>query len=201
MTTLTTHDETPIARPLKALVQLIKADLKQGNEAAESAAMPYYKLAGEKMNEARDGNGWSIKEVTAWSQRSFNLGRSQTMLYMSYADTTSGLSAATPKFESLKDFRRRVLGHDVPTSGGGLRQPDWREGVKENIERAKHEAKRLHDETLSRQQEREAEKKLALRLIDIGFKILSKELHPDKGGSRDTMARLNRVRARLKQCI
>jgi hypothetical protein len=26
-------------------------------------------------------------------------------------------------------------------------------------------------------------------MIDIGYKILSKELHPDKGGSRDAMMR------------
>jgi hypothetical protein len=45
---------------------------------------------------------------------------------------------------------------------------------------------------------RASRRKLALRLIDIGFKILDKELHPDKGGSRNAMARLNRVRDRLK---
>ena len=36
-------------------------------------------------------------------------------------------------------------------------------------------------------------------VIDIGFKILVKELHPDKGGSSDAMSRLNRLRDRLKQ--
>lgn len=39
---------------------------------------------------------------------------------------------------------------------------------------------------------------LGLRLIDIGYKTLAKELHPDMGGSQDAMARLNRVRERLK---
>jgi len=76
---------------------------------------------------------------------------------------------------------------------------DWHEPVKESIERAKREAERIREAELSRQQERDAERKLALRLIDIGFKILVKELHPDKGGSRDAMSRLNRVRDRLWQ--
>ena len=53
---------------------------------------------------------------------------------------------------------------------------------------------------LTRKQERDAEQKLALRLIDIGYKVLAQTLHPDKGGSRDAMARLNRVRDRLKEC-
>ncbi|MFZ0763527.1 hypothetical protein [Bradyrhizobium sp.] len=136
--------------------------------------------------------------MTEWSKRNFGLGKAQTLLYVSFAKATSGLSAAT-EFESLKDFRRRQLGHDVPTSGGGLRQPEWRESVKENIERARREVDRLKEEALTRQQERDAERKLALRLIDIGFKVLVKELHPDKGGSREAMSRLNRMRDRLKQ--
>jgi len=32
-------------------------------------------------------------------------------------------------------------------------------------------------------------------MIDLGYKALAKELHPDKGGSSEVMARLNRVRA------
>jgi curved DNA-binding protein CbpA len=43
------------------------------------------------------------------------------------------------------------------------------------------------------------EKNLALKLIGIGYKVLSIKLHPDKGGSHDAMRRLNRVRAKLKE--
>jgi hypothetical protein len=46
--------------------------------------------------------------------------------------------------------------------------------------------------------ELEARHRLALRMIEIGFTALAKELHPDKGGSEDAMARLSRVRNRLK---
>jgi DnaJ-class molecular chaperone len=41
--------------------------------------------------------------------------------------------------------------------------------------------------------------KLAMQLIDIGYKALATKFHPDKGGSRDAMSRLNEVRDRLKQ--
>ena len=49
-----------------------------------------------------------------------------------------------------------------------------------------------------RQSELLAEHELALRLIEVGYKVLAKELRPDEG--RDAvMARLNRVRKRLQQ--
>src|SRR4051812_46343843 len=182
-----------VARPLSALVPLIKDDLKQ----AERAGMPFYVAAGEKMLEAkaqcRQG------EFSPWVKRNFDIGMSQAQHYMQLASATTDIQKPAAEFSSVKDFRRRHLGHDLPTSGGGLKQPEWREGVKETVERARADAKRLNDESLSRQQERDAERKLALRLIDIGFRILVKELHPDKGGSRDATMRLNRVRDRLKQ--
>jgi hypothetical protein len=53
---------------------------------------------------------------------------------------------------------------------------------------------------LNRVEEREAQRKLGLQLIEIGYKALASKLHPDKvGGSRDAMTRLNTVRDRLKQ--
>jgi hypothetical protein len=44
----------------------------------------------------------------------------------------------------------------------------------------------------------EAQRALARRLIDIGYKALAKELHPDKGGSSEAMSRLGDVRRRLQ---
>ena len=43
-----------------------------------------------------------------------------------------------------------------------------------------------------------AETTLALELIDIGYKALARELHPDLGGSTNEMVRLNQARERLK---
>lgn len=42
---------------------------------------------------------------------------------------------------------------------------------------------------------------LALRVIDVGYKAVAHEVHPDKGGSVDEMARLNAVRDHLKHCV
>jgi hypothetical protein len=52
------------------------------------------------------------------------------------------------------------------------------------------------------QQKLAAQRSLAHRLIDIGYIALAKELHPDTPhGDSTSMARLNRVRDKLKHSI
>ena len=53
-------------------------------------------------------------------------------------------------------------------------------------------------EKQSREDETKLHRDLADELIDIGYKALATKLHPDRGGSRDAMARLNIVRDELK---
>jgi hypothetical protein len=80
---------------------------------------------------------------------------------------------------------------------------DWAKPVNEAVERIRREQLRLaQEETLSYRQERDAERQLADRLIDIGFKALAKELHPDRiHGDKEAMQRLIRVRDKLKHSI
>ena len=52
MTALAKQDTSEVARPLKTLEKLIKEDI----EAGDKAGMDYYRAAGEKLNEARDGH-------------------------------------------------------------------------------------------------------------------------------------------------
>ena len=116
---------------------------------------------------------------------------------MAFARATS--DTQNQRFGNFSEFMREEGGD--PGYGRVIRKPGWHESVKESIDHAKREAVRAREENLTRQQEREADQKLALRLIEIGFKVLAKELHPDRGGSREAMTRLNRVRDRLKQCV
>lgn len=196
MSSVTTSDEKQITRPLKVLVVLIKEDLKQGGEAAERAGMPFYEAAGAKMIES----GLVGHELYGWTKRNFDIGRHQTLLYIKLAKSKGyggeAIASPTKPFTSMDDFRRRQLGHDRPSSGRVARE--WTAPVDEIAEKARRDALRLREADLTRQQEREAERVLALKLIDIGYKVLAKELHPDKGGSRETMQRLSRVRDRLK---
>lgn len=178
-----------IVRPLHVLVPLIRDDLKQ----AERAGMPFKRAAGEKMIEAK--GQLEHGEFEGWLRRNFNIGRRQAAEYMNLARATRHIEkgSALP-FSSIRETVRETRNN--PNYG---KPAEWQGEAKEHIQRAQAEAERLRSESLSRQQERDAERKLALQLIDIGFKALASKLHPDKGGSRDAMGRLNRVRARLKQ--
>ena len=54
-------------------------------------------------------------------------------------------------------------------------------------------------ERQARDDEVRLHRELAEELVDIGYRALATKLHPDRGGSKDAMARLNRVRDELKQ--
>jgi hypothetical protein len=194
MSSLAVQEEKQVARPLSVLVPLIQKDLEQAGEAAQRASMPYYKSAGDKMLEAK--GQLSRGEFIPWLNRNFSISEQTARRYMSFAVATRDIqNEGSPSFSSLNDFHKQTgsSAYREVTSKKG-----WHEGVKSNIERARAEAQRIKNENLSRQQERDEERKLALKLIDIGFKVLAKELHPDKGGTRDAMSRLGRVRDRLK---
>ena len=53
-------------------------------------------------------------------------------------------------------------------------------------------------ERQARDDEVRLHRELAEELVDIGYRALATRLHPDRGGSKDAMARLNRVRDELK---
>ncbi len=53
-------------------------------------------------------------------------------------------------------------------------------------------------EKQTRDDEVKLHRDMALELVDVGFKALATRLHPDRGGSKEAMSRLNRVRDELK---
>lgn len=193
---LTTAPERHIARPLKVLVPLIKDDLQHGKEAAEQAGMPYYQAAGEKLIEAK--SQMAHGEFTPWVKRNFDVTIQWARKYMALADHAQKESAVS--FSSMGDFIRKT-GPDPEYNTFASRKPAWQPEVKQIVSRVDTETLNLRRENLKRQEEREAQRKLALQLIDIGYKVLARELHPDKGGSREAMARLNAVRKRLQECV
>jgi len=190
------HAEKTAVLPLTELVVLIRQDVARAHEAAEAASEPYYIAAGNKLLEAklRMKHG----EFTVWVRKHFKFGIRNAQLYMSVARATLSLEKrnAVSHFEDLS-FREAIREHTGNANFG--KTATWRADMEDNIQRAKEQAKRLRNERLSRRDERAAEHKLALQLIDIGFKALASKLHPDKGGSKDAMARLNRVRKHLQQ--
>lgn len=188
-----------VARPLKVLVPLIQEDLAHGREAAERAAMPYYQAAGEKLIEAKS----QLKhgEFLPWVARNFSIKKQQATLYMALAEHTQFQKSVATDFSSLSDFERETGRRQADYNTFASKKPDWQEPVRQIVGRVDTETLNLKREELKRADEREAQKALALQLIDIGYKVLARTLHPDKGGSREAMVRLNAVRDRLKQCV
>jgi hypothetical protein len=103
------------------------------------------------------------------------------------------------RFSTLSAFERGTGLRPSDYNTFASKQPSWHPDVKQVVGQLDTETLNLKREDLKRQEEREAQKALALQLIEIGYKVLARELHPDKGGSREAMARLNAVRDRLKQ--
>jgi hypothetical protein len=194
-TVLELKNDGAVARPPHILVPLIKDDLKQAHEAAQRAGLPYYRAAGEKMIEAKA----QLKhgEFGPWIKRNFGISQQHASRYMAYAHATADTqNSRAREFSTFSEFMREEGGD--PSYGKVVRKQPWHEPVKQIINKVDVETLNIKRDELKRADERGAQRQLALQLIDIGYKALASKLHPDKGGSRDAMARLNQVRERLK---
>lgn len=175
--------ETSVARPLKVLVPLIKEELEAGDE----AGVVHYTSAGAMLNEAKEQVAHG--EWTGWLKRNFHLSASTARDYMRLAATAQKRGA--PAFATLSEFARpnRDPGHT----------PSWQAPVREVISRVNVEA--LAKERQDKEREARLMRTLSHQLIDIGYRVLSAKLHPDKGGSAEAMVRLNKVRKILKEAM
>lgn len=204
-TAVARKEEQRVARPLKVLVPLIQEDLRLGKEAANAAGLPYFRAAGEKMLEAKEN--FTAKEIAAgdfnaWIARNFGLKKLQARYYMSFAEASARKAVSAITASSLSDFLRES--GEVPSNYNTFasRKPAWQPEVKQIINRVDTETLNLKRAELDRQEELDAQRALALNLIDIGFKVLAKELHPDKkDGSKAAMTRLNAVRTALRDFV
>jgi hypothetical protein len=173
-----------LARPLKVLVPLIKEEMEAGDE----AGLPHYIKAGQMLIEARDQlphGEWGV-----WLKRNFGKSRAAAYNYIKLAE-----------HKGKVDLRSTTL-HDIvrPNAPKTHRTgPEWLPEMKERMERLNLEklSKPVTDEA-SREK---LKRKLALDIIDIGYRALSTKLHPDKGGSREAMATLNDARDDLKEAV
>jgi len=172
---------TEIARPLKALIPLIREEL----EAGDNAGIEHYRRAGEMLLEAKEQVEHG--EWKGWVDRNFHLSYATATRYMQLVDLPKSRARAT--FTSMRGALRQT--------GGG--KVSWQAPVQETISRVNVEA--LAKDRQNRERETQMLHKLGHQLIDIGYKVLSAKLHPDKGGSTEAMARLNRVRSILKDAI
>ena len=179
--------KTQVARPLKVLIPLIQSELQQGNEAARD----HYRIAGEMLIEAKDQvglGGWG-----RWLTKNFDLSSSTASIYMRLARHYREAGRGSPDlpYRSLNEMR-----------GGTERAREDRQSKQQqDFRRVLRDIARddFVQERQSRDDEVRLHRELAEELVDAGYRALATKLHPDRGGSKDAMARLNRVRDELKQ--
>lgn len=175
-------------RPLKELVPLIREELAAG----QAAGLEHYRRAGVMLLEAKE-------QMTVWGSwgkwltNNFRradgtpLSRQTAQYYMQLAKLTEEGAIVNHGLQSLRSAIGRVDDQARAHKSWGSVHKAARELDAELFaqERQTHDAEvRLHRE-------------LATELIDLGFRALATRLHPDRGGSKDAMARLNRVREQL----
>lgn len=171
-----------IGRPLKMLIPMIQSELQLGNDAGRE----HYRIAGEMLIEAKDQvshGGWS-----QWLTKNFDLSQSTARVYMRWArESQNARGARDLEYTSLREMRGDTERYQ------SKQQQDFRRVLRDVA----------RDDFVQERQSRDDEVKLhrdlAEELVDIGYRALATRLHPDRGGTKDAMSRLNRVRDELKQ--
>lgn len=171
-----------VARPIKVLVPLITRELIAG----DNAGLEHFRIAGEMLIEARDQV--AAFKWGSWLSKNFTLSPRQALRYMRLAERadddeeiTKAPTLSKALGEQSRDARRHV--------------GKWRP-IGEFT--ADVDTDRLSQARQVRADEIRLHRELAIELIDLGYKALATRLHPDLGGSKDAMRRLNRVRQELK---
>lgn len=186
--------EFRLARSPVALVPLIKEDIVLARE----AGVPYYRAAGEKLWEAK--SQLSHGEWVPWLAKNFGINRGTAWAWMKLADH----AAFKPSESNVQRAKHlpipKTLSEVVDPRHPGHR-PDWHKPVRKILVGNRFNLDRMKQEVQRKEQEQKLRRTLGLQLIDIGYKVLATKLHPDKGGSREAMTRLNYVREILKGAL
>lgn len=176
-----------IARPLKTLIPMIQSEVQLGNEAGQD----HYMRAGQLLIEAKDQIGYG--NWRRWLTKNFDMSHQTASTYMRWAreyDDLAGGAREVP-YRSI----REMTGHTD-------RDRERRQSTQnKEFRRVLRDVARdtFVQERQTRDEEIRLHREIAEELVDLGFKALAIKLHPDRGGSKDAMVRLNRVRDELKQ--
>lgn len=188
MATGLTKTERRIARPLKTLIPLIQSELQQGNNAGHE----HYMRAGQMLIEAKDQLSYGT--WGRWLTKNFDLSQATARVYMMWArkhnESNFASTASEVPYKSLREM----------TGNTERRREENQSAQQQAFKRVLRDLDR--EEFVQQRQARDDEVKLhrdlAEELIDAGYRALATKLHPDRGGSKDAMVRLNRVRDELK---
>jgi hypothetical protein len=181
--------EQRLARPLKVLVPLIKKDLAKIERITESATYEWQVACGGKLAEAKSQ---VRSEWKTWLQFNFALSYSTAMRYISAWESRKKKRDLTSK--SITEHLRN-LNPNYALPRQKVDEPSARsiwDGIDTEV---------FEERQVSSIKERRLKVKMAVELVEAGFRAMSHKLHTDKGGSDDAMRRLDEVRKTLKQAI
>jgi hypothetical protein len=183
------------ARPLKVLIPLINDALDHAHE----AGIEYRRQAGALFLEAKASFN-TTAEWYSWIGRTFKHRDTGNRIAETTVKRWTQLAETTKEFKVARDQQPfRNISEFTSPHRESHHRPAWHEPVREALNTVNVE--RLMQEKQSKEKEQRLMRGLANELIDIGYKVLASKLHPDKGGSSEAMARLNRVRSILKNAI
>jgi hypothetical protein len=191
--TLAKNSEKTLGHPLSEIPPLIKTRLKRiesEREQFDQITLEDKREIGELLLEARDqlAHGqWS-----PWLKKNFQWSQSTATRYMQLGEIRRPTNLKNTTFADI--IREHVNpNYDKRTRGV---EPEWKEWVKAQVK----QAKRIDVETAtSRREHEEIIGRMCNRIVNIGYKVLAVELHPDKqGGSDEKMKCLNEARETLR---
>jgi hypothetical protein len=176
---------TKIGRPLKILIPLIQQDIEEGDR----AGMQYYADAGDKLLEAKPQVSYG--SWGRWLSKNFHRSADTAQTYM---------RLARARAEQQKQGRSLEMPRSLNEFDGGRARRHERRAAERPFRTQLDDVDTdfYTQEKQTRDDEVSLHREMALELVDIGYKALATRLHPDRGGSKEAMARLNRVRDELK---
>jgi hypothetical protein len=182
-----------VGESLRAIVPRVRVNLKKMEKIAELATTNIRREIGRDLISARTLCGKAKVSFTNWLDNNFSMHQSTAMRYISlagsprsreYTSITEHLRDKNPNYalprQSVTDFENEAAGKKILS------------GISTGI---------FVERTLSESKEKGLKKRMALELVDAGYRALSIKAHADKGGSDEAMRRLTEVRATLKGAI
>lgn len=198
---------TPITEKLNGqdpVAYIIAANLKRRNLSKGQQAMVIAMLYPEPEKGGRGKRSkTNSKETLGFSPTLVSQARA--ILQHSRELAESVLNGTTPLDEALRERQAQKTGTRTRSTYG-----DFFSDIG-NFWAHNHDPKYVVDgransdpqrqELRSKEKESKLRQELAKQLIDIGYKVLATRLHPDHGGSKEAMVRLNIVRESLSKLI
>jgi hypothetical protein len=176
-----------VARPLAVIADLIKKERASANADSKK----HWTVIAYLLVEAFTGFDGDWNAFQTWFNRNdfdfgFDSGKDRMLALSNLEQSRAPTSAPIPSFTKAM-------------------RPDYKwpeDEVRAKIKRTVEGARRFAQAAMERRNEEELIRQLAIKIIDVGFKVLSVKFHPDKrGGSADAMRRLNAAKAMLKERI